>query len=87
LNFRVDVRNGVFHPLPHPRFSAVAKLHSLVYTSGSPGRNCCTTKRPVSGADLHLQGGVAPRIQDLPSVNKIDVTHLCDIGEKVSLLD
>ena len=64
--------------LAEPRLAAVPQLERLVHAGRSARRHCGPADRSPLQLDLHLDGRVSPRVEDLPC------TDGCDGGYRVS---
>src|SRR5699024_12813525 len=73
--------HGLGRTLAELALVVAAKLHGLMRTGGRSGRHGGTAERAVVQKHLHLDGGVASRIEDLPGSDLLDKRHLCSLGE------
>src|SRR5438876_1220204 len=73
----LDVPHGAPHALaPVALTVAVAQLHGLALAGGGARRHRGPPPRPRLELDVHLDGGVAARVEDLPGVDVGDGRHV-----------
>src|SRR5699024_7516006 len=73
--------HGLGRTLAELALVVAAKLHGLMRTGGRSGRHGGTAERAVVQKHLHLDGGVASRIEDLPGSDLLDKRHLYSLGK------
>src|SRR2546428_9881565 len=72
-NLPVDVGDSFLDALaPIAAKIVVAELVSLICPGARPGRHSGAAQRAVSKADVHLDGGSASRVEDLPGMHALD---------------
>ncbi len=72
----VDVADRLLHALAAVALSAVAQLDRLVFAGRRPARHGGTAPSPADEHDLGLDRGIAPRVEDLASLDVHDLAHV-----------
>ena len=72
LDLAVDVVDGVEHALAAVAVAAVAPLDGLVLPRGRARRDDGPALGPAHQVHLDLDGGVAPRVEDLAPEHPLD---------------
>src|SRR5699024_3071781 len=78
IQHRVD---GLGDALAQVAVATVAQLDGLVSTRRRARGHGRATERAVVQQHLHLDGGVASRIEDLPGSDLLDKRHVCSLGK------
>ena len=70
-----DAGDGLLHALAEVALAAVAQLDGLEGAGGGAAGHGRATERAVLEEDLHLDGGVAARVEDLAGADCSDDRH------------
>ena len=76
LDLAIHMRDGFLHPLAAIALGIpIAELDGLTLACGRPRGHRGDTDGPRLRHDLHLDGGIAARVQDLAAVDGLDARH------------